>query len=270
MENKTFKCLSKSCGVSYNDKLLGPCPVCGSDNTKLETKKWPLFLLLSSIVGIAIFVFFFFQNEDSDTVAKSLSTQVLICDTSKLDLFDVGCDCEKQTVLVNITGYEEDSCGKLQYSVNGSEISYINSIKLDNMKADSIFNITIYNDNNAEIKSLEWPNNCYVPKIECNIKESLISEFQESFKLFLKNPSNATNIKKLKSLAKKIGFINKNIATTFDNELNNMKLINLMNRVSKSRQFQDEKTKLIGEFEIKIENSASCIVNEVNVELKSF
>ena len=32
----------------------------------------------------------------------------------------------------------------------------------------------------------------------------------------------------------------------------------------------NKKTKLIGEFEIEIDNSATCIVNEVNVELKSF
>lgn len=272
MENKTFKCLNKSCGVSYNDKLLGPCPVCGSDNTKLETKKWPLFLLLLSMIVVVVFVFFFFQNEGSDTVAKSENPQVLLCDTSKLDLFDVGCDCENQTVLVNITGYEEDSCGKLYYSVNGSEQSDTNFIKLNNLKADSLFNVVIYNYNKVEIKSLKWPNNCFVPKTECNIKESLVSEFQELFKSFLNEPSNTKKIKKLKSLAKKIGFINKNIATKFNNKLSDLKLINLMNRVSKSRQFQNKKTKLVinTEFEIILKNTPSCPVDNVIVNLKSF
>lgn len=275
MKNKSFKCLNKSCGISYSDKHLGACPVCGSDNVKLETKKWPIILVvLFLLVGL---LFIFLPSKDVIDIPKPPiegevpgNPIVFKCDTSKLDLFDLECNSGKQTVSIKITGYEEDSCGKLHYSVNGSEVKDATVIQVPNIKSDSLFNIIIYDENKSEIKSFIWPNNCFVPKTDCNAKQDLILDFQKSFKSFLNDPSNIGSVSNLKSLAKKIGFKNKNIATTFDNKLTNMKLINLMNKVSGSRQFANTKTKIIGDFEIELTNSNSCPVGGVKVELKSF
>ena len=270
MKNKNFKCLNNTCGISYKDELLGPCPVCGSDNTKLESKKWVFILpLILFILGCAI-VFTYLKTENPNPILNLELNLVLKCDTSKLDLFDIEFDCEKQTVLISTSGYNEDSCGKIKYSINNGEITDTNFINIKNIKTDSLLNIKLYNENNEQIKSFDWLNTCYLPKTKCSIKDSLVLVFQNSFKSFLNDPSNTNRISKLKSLAKNIGFLNENIATNFDKKPTNVKLITLINRVSKIRQFQNKKTKILGDFEIELDNSSLCAVNIVKVALKTF
>ena len=270
MKNKNFKCLNNTCGISYKDELLGPCPVCGSDNTKLESKKWSFLLLFILLILGGAIVFTYLKTENSNDILNPDEILVLKCDTSKLDLFDIEFDCEKQTVLMSISGYNEDSCGLLKYSINNEEITDTNFIKIKNIKTDSLLIIKLYNENNEQIKSFDWLNTCYLPKTKCSVKDSLVLVFQNSFKSFLNDPSNTNRISKLKSLAKKIGFLNKNIATNFDKNSSNIKLITLINRVSKIRQFQNKKTKILGDFEIELDNSSLCSVAIVKVALKTF
>ena len=49
---KDYKCLKKNCGVSYTAEKLGPCPVCGEDDTKLDRNKNNIFLISFLIMTV--------------------------------------------------------------------------------------------------------------------------------------------------------------------------------------------------------------------------
>jgi hypothetical protein len=275
MENKNFKCLNKSCGVSYIDKSLGPCPVCGSEATKLEKKSGGIIIIISLlIIGLVGVGFYYFNSSNENNINTITSDsdetpEIEECDTSKLDLFDVRVNCNEQSLVLNVIGYDKNICGKSYYSVNNEKLVDTSFISYKKIKDDSVFTIQVYDENKRKLKSFYWTNNCYVPKIKCDSKNKLIKKFQNNFVEFLKNPLENSRKTKLKSYAKKIGFYNSSINVIFDGKKSKMKLNVLINRISKSKQFQKIKTQIIGDFKIVIEDDKSCSFKTASVKLKS-
>lgn len=271
MENKNFKCLSKSCGVSYIDKALGPCPVCGSEDTKLEKKSGFIIIISLLIIGLVGAAFYYFNSSNINTITDPLdqTSEIEECDTSKLDLFDVRVNCNEQSLVLNIIGYDKNICGKSYYSVNNAKLVDTSFISYKKIKDDSIFTIQVFNENKRKLKSFYWTNNCYVPKIKCDSKNLFIKKFQNTFVEFLKNPLENSRKTKLKTYAKKIGFYNSIINVIFDGKKSKMKLNVLINRISKTKQFQKIKTQIIGEFNIVIGDDKSCSFKTASVKLKS-
>ena len=271
MENKNFKCLNKSCGISYIDKVLGPCPVCGSEDTKLEKKTGGVLLIISLlIIGLAGAAFYYFNSTNVVINVEPEDLPVVVkCDTSNLDLFDVTVNCNNESLIINVVGFDQDNCGKLLFSINDSKIVDTSFVKYKKITRDSIFKVRVYNKNKKILKSFNWTNNCYIPKINCDSKNILVEKFQKLFVQFLNNPLENSRKTTLKSYSKKIGFYNSNINVDFDGKKSKIKLNVLINKISKSKQFKKIKTQIIGDFKILINDNESCSFKSASVNLKS-
>lgn len=261
-KKKNFKCLNKSCGVSYTAESLGPCQVCGCEDTKLDEIRGGFKIILWFFVSLIIVVIVWSLYPKSDYVLPGTVPVVedvgydtitdhegvdFECDVSFLDIAQVNCVSENKVEIIT-TGFP-DSCGSLKYSIDDGELYSSNELRVNTSKTE--IKIVIYYSNGEEIESFIKDNPCYsIPGDACPPSED-VSEFNRKFKRFVSDPKNNLELKgRLKTMSSDLGFVNKNIDILIDNEPSNEKLEILLNQIFKRATMNEEEFEVVGEFEL--------------------
>jgi hypothetical protein len=260
-KKKNFKCLNKSCGVSYTAESLGPCPVCGNEDTKLDKNRKLLCILLWAglpvLISMGIWIIVFSPVNDSDNVVNTPPINdpnsddpnpgtVFECDISYLDVYEVECISENK-VKIKTSGYHPDSCGNLKFSINDGGVSSSNILIVDPSNID--LRIYIYNDNGDKIKTCnDFENPCYKP--DSTPSDSDKDDFKENFKRYVADPKNNVGlIEKLKDLATSLGIRNDKINAKFDGNIERLTIEDLLSKITADCSLMNKKYDITSEFE---------------------
>tara|TARA_Y100001968_G_C19440930_1_gene762481 strand:- start:952 stop:1812 length:861 start_codon:yes stop_codon:yes gene_type:complete len=221
MEKKNFKCLNHSCGISFTAENLGPCPVCGSNDTKLEKSRWPLYLIILLVmVGAVVFSIKFLDiespnsnanlsNVNNDTLQITIDT-LFHCKDVELNKPTIN----DNKLTIEFVNEDSISCPYL-YMVNDMKKQQDRIFEFDDIKKVKNFKIKVFLNDSIIIED-EYSNDAFKDSIGPDEFDKGCKDFKNKFKDFIEagnidedddNRDDEINdqIEKLIAIGKKIG-----------------------------------------------------------------
>ena len=227
-KKKNFKCFNKLCGVSYTAESLGPCPVCGKDDTSLDKNRKLYYLLLFSGI-IVLFVGIWWEINDqpidgngkngpevvilidsTDTMPDTIINPSITLDKCKEDVrLDKPRLNENSKELTVRFASESEDCSFL-YKVNTKTIQPKKVFTFsEGFYSIKVFKISVFDENEIVLTTKIFDNDLYDPPLDenaaDNLKSSFINNFIKLLSEYADENKTSDDIKAIKSNAKDLG-----------------------------------------------------------------
>lgn len=222
-KKKNFKCLNNSCGVSYTADSLGPCPVCGNEDTKLDKNRNFCFLLLFlGIIVLSIGAWWLLKdppiadnsNNGGGDITNADTTDIII-NTTTLD------KCKEDVRLAKPRLNENSKELTVRFASESEDCSFSYKVNTKTIQSNKVFTfsegfssieefeISVFDENETELTTKIFDNDLYDPPLDENTADGLKSSFKKNFIQLLSEYANenktSDDIKAIKSNAKDLG-----------------------------------------------------------------